>query len=385
MDVVCFSHLRWDFVFQRPQHLLSRCVREHRVFFLEEPVFHDGALRMELVERDGVRVAIPRLTHGLDEQAAAAAQRQLLDALLAEHGGGQYVLWYYTPMALGYSRHLKPAATVYDCMDELSAFAFAPAKLLEREAELLRRADVVFTGGRSLYEAKRDRHSNVHLFPSSVDAAHFARARRPIDEPPDQADIPRPRLGYFGVIDERMDYDLLAGVAESRPDWQLVLVGPTCKVDPSDLPRARNIHYLGAKTYGELPAYLAGWDVALLPFALNEATRFISPTKTPEYLAAGKSVVSTPIRDVVRTYGEPGLVHIAGTVEEFVAAVEAALADDFERRLSQVDAFLAGLSWDESWRRMWKLVEPHLRAERSGRPDLESREAHRASVVTGSS
>ena len=183
---------------------------------------------------------------------------------------------------------------------------------------MLARADLVFTGGQSLYEAKRGQHPRVFAFPSSVDAAHFARARRATDDPADQAAIPHPRLGFFGVIDERMDLDLLAAIADARPDWHLVIIGPVVKVDPASYRERANIHYLGKKDYQELPGYLAGWDVALLPFAINESTRFISPTKTPEYLAAGKPVVSTPIRDVVRPYGMRGLVHIAATADDFV-------------------------------------------------------------------
>jgi UDP-galactopyranose mutase len=225
------------------------------------------------------------------------------------------------------------------------------------EANLLARADLVFTGGQSLYEAKRGQHPRVFAFPSSVDAAHFARARREIEDPADQAAIPHPRLGFFGVIDERMDLDLLAAVADARPDWHLAIIGPVVKVDPALLPKRANIHYLGKKDYQELPAYLAGWDVALLPFAINESTRFISPTKTPEYLAAGKPVVSTPIRDVVRPYGMRGLVHIAATADDFVQAIAQALAEDGDARMQRADAFLAQESWDRTWERMRRLIE----------------------------
>jgi glycosyltransferase involved in cell wall biosynthesis len=245
-------------------------------------------------------------------------------------------------------------------MDELSAFANAPAALKALEAELFRRASVVFTGGQSLYEAKRKAHHNVHPFPSSVDVEHFAAARQMTVDPADQAPLARPRLGFFGVIDERMDIDLIAGVAAARPAWQIVLLGPVVKVDPTVLPRRPNIRYLGPKSYAELPGYIAGWDVALLPFARNDATRYISPTKTPEYLAAGKPVVSTSIRDVVRPYGQSGLVRIADDVDAFVRACEAALAEDASARMRDADAFLRQTSWDGTWARMRNLVEAAL-------------------------
>ncbi len=366
-DLICLSHLRWDFVYQRPQHLLSRFAKGRRVFFVEEPVFGEVQPRLEISPRgDGLHVVVPRLPHGLGAEEAEAAQRRLIDQLFEGRGIKEHVLWYYTPMALGWTRHLKPLATVYDCMDELSAFKGAPPALREREAELFRRADLVFTGGQSLYEAKRDQHPSVYAFPSSIDAPHFASARSVSHDPADQAAIARPRLGFFGVIDERMDIELLDAVAEMRPDWQIVLIGPVVKIEESELPRRANIHYLGGKTYEELPSYLAGWDVALLPFARNDSTRFISPTKTPEYLAAGKPVVSTSIRDVVRPYGEAGLVRIADTPREFVKAVGGALVEDTAARMGAVDTFLSHTSWDRTWGRMSELIEDVVAAARRG-------------------
>jgi UDP-galactopyranose mutase len=356
-DIVTLTHLRWDFVFQRPQHLLTRCARLHRVFVIEEPIPGDGPPRFEVTARQhGVQVVVPRLPAGLPADAAAALQSSLLPGFFRDHGISDYVLWYYTPMAIEFTRQLRARAIVYDCMDELAAFAGAPATMRQREQELLARTDVVFTGGQTLFESKRHSHPNVHAFPSSVDVDHFARARVIQAECPDQAHIAHPRLGFFGVVDERMDLELLRQVASARPDWQLVIIGPVVKIDPSLLPVAANIHYLGAKPYDELPSYLAGWDVALLPFARNDATRYISPTKTPEYLAAGKPVVSTSIRDVVHPYGVSGLVRIADDPAEFITAVDAALADNASERLRQVDAFLTQTSWDGTWTRMYRLV-----------------------------
>jgi UDP-galactopyranose mutase len=354
-DIVCLSHLRWNFVFQRPQHLLTRFARTRRVIFVEEPIDHAGESRLD-VNRDasGVIVAVPHLRPGGDR---TAEMRSLLDDLLAVEDVNRYVLWYYTPMARAFTRHLTPEAIVYDCMDELAAFAGAPAGLADAERELLDHADVVLTGGQSLYELKRHLHSNVHAVPSSVDVAHFARARQVLVDPEDQAHIPAPRLGFFGVIDERMDTELIAEVARRRADWHFVLLGPVVKIDLSLLPRLPNLHYLGPKPYAALPDYLAGWSVALLPFARNESTRFISPTKTPEYLAAGKPVVSTSIRDVVEPYGTLGLARIADTAPAFIEAIAAALESNPEDIARESDRLLEQTSWDKTWQRIVTLIE----------------------------
>ncbi|MEP7220607.1 MAG: glycosyltransferase family 1 protein [Bacteroidota bacterium] len=370
-DLICLSHLRWDFVYQRPQHLLTRCAQKRRVFFVEEPIFGDGPVSVDVSRRDcGVWIVVPHLPHGMEHEQIETAQQGLLDVVMEQYKIRDYVAWYYTPMALGFTSHLKPAATIYDCMDELSAFHGAPPALRNREQELFRRADLVFTGGHSLYEAKKDQHKSVHAFPSSIDMGHFAQARQWQDDPADQADIPHPRVGFFGVIDERMDIDLLAGIADARPDWHLVMIGPVVKIDPATLPQRENIHFIGGKHYSELPGYLAGWDLAMLPFARNESTRYISPTKTPEYLAAGKPVVSTSIRDVINPYATMGMVEIADTPEEFVNAAETAMANgQGVEWLRRIDTFLKDDSWDNTWERMNRLIKFAVKTNRSATAD----------------
>lgn len=358
--LVCLSHLRWGFVYQRPQHVMSRLAKHYDVVFFEEPVFiQDATPRLELSNpAAGIEVAVPQLPIGMSGEAIAQAQRQLLDEHLAGHVQGDLLLWYLTPMSLLFTEHLDARVTVYDCMDELSAFMGAPAQLLDMERQLLARADVVFTGGYSLWEVKQRQHGNAYPVPSSVDIAHFAAARQALPEPPDQAAIARPRLGFFGVIDERFDIELIERVATMRPDWQIVLIGPVVKIDPQTLPQRPNIHYLGGKQYAELPDYLAGWDVALMPFALNASTRYISPTKTPEYLAGGCPVVSTPIHDVVSGYGQSGAVFIADTAEAFVEAIEKALPLKGTLEFLQcADAAIAGMSWDNTSRFMQEQIE----------------------------
>ena len=368
-DIICFCHLRWNFVYQRPQHLLSRFASTHRVFFIEEPLFdatENNYMEISRVDDARVWVMVPHLKNGMSVIEVMNVQTILLDSMLESIQIERYVLWYYSPMALSYSDHLSPMLIVYDCMDELAAFKFAPPFLVQREQKLMRKADVVFTGGQSLYLAKKHLHDNIHPFPSSIDKVHFNIARNGVTEPVDQEGIPHPRIGYYGVLDERLDIELLNQLVALRPDWQFILIGPVVKIDPADLPRQNNIHYLGSKSYAELPHYLAGWDIAMMPFALNESTRYISPTKTPEYLAGGKPVVSTPIKDVVTPYGEKGLVHIAASASIFIAATEAILTKvGYDDWLEKVDRFLSGISWDKTWQQMNELINTAIDNKRN--------------------
>ncbi|MCC3157692.1 glycosyltransferase family 1 protein [Hymenobacter sp. 15J16-1T3B] len=371
-DLVCFAHLHWDFVWQRPQHLLSRFAKHTRVFYVEEPCTHYGDKTMapwlEIKDREEgkLKIVVVHLPEGLSEEAADKTQADILTEYFRKENIQDFVAWYYSPMFLAKSRQFQPALTIYDCMDELANFKGAHPELRSREQELFRKAQLVFTGGQSLYEAKTKQHPSAHAFPSSIDKAHFGQARRAAAEPADQAGIAHPRVGFFGVVDERLDIELLGQLATARPDWQFVIIGPVVKIDPATLPQAKNIHYLGGKDYKELPDYLRGWDVATLLFADNESTKFISPTKTPEYLSAGRPVVSTPIRDVVRPYGELGLVHIAAQAPEFEQAIEKALQDGTDPAwLKRVDEYLATISWDQTWQGMVDLMQSELKKTRA--------------------
>ena len=360
-NLLCFAHLRWNFVYQRPQHLLKRAARQCRVWYVEEPVWQD-TLRLEIrLISDNLRVVVPHLPQGIDGQTALRLQRQLIDQLIEQQNITDYITWYYTPMALLFTDHLRPTLVLYDCMDELSAFLGAPPQLIEQEQRLLNRADVVFTGGYSLYEAKQKRHPNVYAFPSCIDYDHFSKARSSatrarLDDPHDQAAIGGPRIGYSGVIDERLDLTLLDKLAEQQPDWQFVLLGPIVKIDPATLPQRPNLHFLGMKNYQELPAYFSNWQVAMMPFAINEATRYISPTKTPEYLAAGLPVVSTPIRDVVRTYSNWERVVIADSVAGFQRGISLALQRPVGKDELALERFLREQSWDQTWQHMQRVL-----------------------------
>ena len=364
-SIVVFSHLRWDFVFQRPQHLMTRLARTARVFFFEEPTHTAGSPYLEVTEPvPNLRVVRPH-TPNADAGFAGsqfADLEQLLEGLMASWNIHQPVAWFYTPMALPLLQRLDASSVVYDCMDELSAFRNAPAELFERERSLLLAADVVFTGGPSLYRAKQSLHSNVHCFPSSVEREHFGKARDGELDHTAQTGLAHPRLGFFGVIDERFDPTVISALSEAHSDWQIVLVGPIVKIDPATLPQGPNIHYMGQRSYAELPAFLAGWDVAILPFAMNEATRYISPTKVLEYMAAEKPIVSTPVEDVAEPYGH--IVRIARNPEEFVAACEDALGESVagrQKRMAMMRNVVSATSWDATADKMLSLIRDSLK------------------------
>jgi glycosyltransferase involved in cell wall biosynthesis len=367
--LIVFCHLRWDFVFQRPQHLMTRLAEHYRILIVEEPVYHEGQAHLKKTAvAPNITVCQPHTAihaHGFHDDQIPTLQTLLAD-LLPE--GEKPVVWFYTPMALPLLQSFEPSLVVYDCMDELAAFRNAPKQLLQRESALLNIADLCFTGGPSLYNSKKDRHANAHCFSSSVDARHFQKALDREYSHPDQAGIPHPRLGFYGVIDERFDTELIREMAAARPDWQIVLVGPVVKIDPTHLPQAANIHYMGQRTYEELPKFLAGWDVCLLPFALNESTKFISPTKVLEYMAAELPSVSTPITDVKVPYGD--VVAIAETPAEFIAACDRMLGATAEQKAALAErmrAIVANTSWDKTAAAMHKLIEttePGKRAHR---------------------
>lgn len=346
---------------------MTRFARVQRVFFVEEPIFDaqpgEGHMEMRICPQTGVRVVVPHLAEG--GEATNRQLSNLIEELAIAEKIDKPMAWFYTPMALEFfPASLQPSLIVYDCMDELSQFRGAPPRMLQMEEQLLQQADVVFTGGVSLYEAKQHKHDNVHAMPSGVDIHHFTAARSTLDEHGEHRDIPAPRIGYAGVIDERIDLDVVEALAAENPEWQIVMIGPVAKIPADQLPQRPNLHWLGMKAYGDLPKYFAGWDVAIMPFALNEATQFISPTKTPEYLAAGLPVVSTAVRDVVRPYGDADMVRIGHSVPEFVEQVAAALEQPVpEQTRVRIDAHLQRQSWDSVWDRMSGLISKCLAAQ----------------------
>jgi glycosyltransferase involved in cell wall biosynthesis len=361
--LIVFSHLRWNFVYQRPQHILSRLARRWRVVFVEEPMTGEAEQRLERFSpAPNVEVWRPHITgsaHGFHDDNISVLQRFVTDALRQEKVT-DYWIWFYTPMAVPLAAGLDPRGVVYDCMDELTLFKNAPRQLVQRENALLKDADLVFTGGPSLYRSKKDRHPSVHCFSSSVDHDHFSQ----VDcDHPLQADLQRPRLGYCGVIDERINMDLVDAMATAHPEWQIVMVGPVVKIDPQGLPRHPNIHWLGQQGYQDLPAFICGWDVCLMPFALNDATKFISPTKMLEYMACGRPSISTSIRDVVEPYGH--VVAIADTPQGYIAECERILGwsiDEQRRHAAELRQAISTTSWDKTAQAMAALIEEADRA-----------------------
>ena len=402
-SLVCISHLWWDWVWQRPQHLLSRLARHYPVFWAEEPRIEIGEAyegfdvreerpnlhvsrltfrsdaptfwsRLdEVLDRTGghafkVSDSIREASLLFDSPAQERLEREVRD-YVASWRRGPLILWLYTPVVVHFIDLLQPDLVVYDVMDELAAFKFAPARLKEQEQELITRADLVFTGGPSMYTTRQGRHPDLHLFPSGVEQEHFAQALAPdLAVPDDVRALDHPIVGFFGVVDERIDLDLLAGAAAARPDWNWVMIGPVLKIEETSLPRLPNIHYLGKQDYRQLPAYLKAFDVAMLPFARNEATRFISPTKTLEYMAAHKPIVSTSIKDVITLYGS--VARIADMPAELVAQVQAALDEgpaERARRNEQEQELLGRYAWDTIAGEMHALIEDRLNRKLAAR------------------
>jgi UDP-galactopyranose mutase len=384
--IIVFSHLRWDFVFQRPQHLLTRLAQHYPILFVEEPVLDAHEAHWETSSPiPNVTVCRPHTTVAMpgfhDDQLPQL--RKLVRQLVADHE--DHIAWFYTPMSLPLLQECHPRLVVYDCMDELAAFKNAPKQLLQRESALLKTADIVFTGGPSLYRAKRERHGNVHCFPSSVDVKHFEQALDRTNSHPAHRNIPGPRMGFYGVIDERFDADLIARLADAHAQWQIVLVGPVVKIDPASLPQRPNIHYLGQQPYSALPHFLAGWDVCLLPFALNESTKFISPTKTLEYMAVELPIVTTPVTDVVDLYKD--IAYVANDADQFIAACEKALLESTEERAGKIErmrAVLAETSWDKTALSMHQLLGEMLSGRRQAAkaaPETQDGQESAPSVV----
>lgn len=338
-DMIVFCHLRWEFVYQRPQHIISRMAKEYKILFIEEP-WHRP-------DEQGSRLSkVTETLHVLQPNTQSIEEiKQMLPQFVDLNS--DLIGWFYSPSFVPLLQYFNFSTIIYDCMDELSLFKGAPAALIDHERYLMKNADIIFTGGKSLYESKSKLHNNVHCFPSSVDRAHFAKALNGLAVPEDIAAIKGPIVGYFGVIDERIELTLLAETAERKPEVSFVMIGPLAKIGEHDLPRRNNIHYLGMRDYKQLPGYIKAFDVAMMPFALNDATKYISPTKTLEYMAAHRPIISTSITDVVRDYSH--CVSIIHNAEEFDAAIDISLGNFHNvEMVAEYETILKNTSWDST-------------------------------------
>jgi len=348
-DMIVFCHLRWQFVYQRPQHIISRMAETMKVLFIEEPVRnHENKSSGNLF---AVSENINVLQPNVDDIASIAN-------IIPEYVKNKNVSvgWFYSASFCPLIESFQFDTTVYDCMDELSLFKGAPAHLIDQEKYLMSNADIIFTGGKSLYESKKQFHNNVHCFPSSVDQDHFAQALKNISIPGDIGDIKGPIVGYYGVIDERIDLALIEETAKNLPNVSFVMVGPLAKISDNDLPKAANIHYLGMKCYNELPFYLKAFDLAMMPFALNDATKYISPTKTLEYMAARKPIISTKIMDVVRDYSD--CIELIENADDFTNVITFLCEDhDCEDMEVRYDKILQDTSWDQTASKMKSIIK----------------------------
>ena len=392
--IVVHSHLHWDWVWQRPQQFLTRLSARHPVLFIEEPWWDKGDIEPYCFQYEApsfpnvqvVQFHLPEVWRDDTSEAGRAridcTQRELLSRHW-ENGAGKYyqhaVQWFYDPMAFGiFDDLLEPSAVVYDCMDELAQFKAPPPQLIERERALLKRANLVFAGGRKMWESKSRFNSNCHFYGCGVDVEHFAQARDSQTVVPDDLDQSRQHiLGYFGVVDERMDYELVAALADADPNWTVAIIGPDCKVDPATFPQRPNLQWLGGRNYQDLPAYAKGFDICLMPFAINEATEYINPTKTLEYMATGTPIVSTALPDVQSNFAD--VVKIAHSHQEFIELCRQMVQQTNEAAV-QRGLKMAG---ENTWDAIVSQLEQHLQdaVNHQNHADTMSSTADRNDVV----
>lgn len=345
-DMIVFCHLRWQFVYQRPQHVIERLSHHLKVLFVEEPLpnstsHSSGNL---IVVNDNLHILQPNVE---DVKSIAKILPEYVNNKSIPFG------WFYSASFSPLLEELNFQTVVYDCMDEPSLIKGDSQELLNQEEYLMSHADIIFTNVQSLFESKKQHHPNVHLFPGSVDKTHFNKAWNS-STPEDIAHIQSPIVGYYGIIDEQIDFSLLQETALKLPNVSFVMIGPRM-IDEEHLPKEANIHFLEMKSYDELPNYLKAFDIAMMPFVLNDATKYISPTKTLEYMAAGKPIISTKTTDVVRDYRR--CVSLVENADEFSNAITF-LLDKMDRLSLEMEYYriLKKTSWDATTDKMESLI-----------------------------
>ncbi len=377
--IIAICHLSWNWVWQRPQQFLSRLAKNHAVLFVETHCTHTHkSFTRKRAALDHPTVTILEIhlpAHRWhDSFFIDTERRRILQELLVGDFAGAYddaILWINDPMAVtAYAGQLGERMIVYDCMDELTQFHGAPPMLHQRERELTHRADLIFCGGRKMRDKRLPYNSNTHFYGTGVDCGHFGQAladEQKVD--PDIAALSGPVLGYFGVIDERIDYALLASLADANPLWSIAMVGPVAKVDAATLPRRPNLHWLGARPYDRLPAITKGFSVCIMPFALNAATEFINPTKALEYMAAGRPVVSTALDEVKTNFSSSA--RVAGSHAEFITMCSGEVNAPDESRIRRGMNLAAENTWEAIIAKMESHILDVLVPNRVARADLE--------------
>ncbi len=348
-DMIVFCHLRWDFVFQRPQHLINRLSQSYKILMVEEPIVY--------AEGEKYTAHIKHITDRITVLQPRVDTINEIGDVIKKHLSSNTIPigWFYSAAFVPVFEKIKFCKIIYDCMDELALFKGASQQLISQEKELILKADLVFTGGKSLYESKRHFKTSTYCFPSSVDREHFDIANKNAEVPNEIAYLPKPIIGYYGVIDERIDYLLLEETARENPDCSFVMIGPLAKITAEELPQNPNLYFLGMRDYNQLPAYLGSFDIAMMPFAMNDATKYISPTKTLEYMAGGKPVISTPVHDVVRDYNH--CVKIIKNAGDFKSAIKSFIADEDKSYLKAYSSVLDATSWDATVMQMIELIK----------------------------
>jgi glycosyltransferase involved in cell wall biosynthesis len=273
------------------------------------------------------------------------ALRLSLTLLRRRLGMRSFQLWTFVPTSAEYVGHLGAEMIVYYCTDDWTSFSFVdPRRMALMVQSLATRADVVFATARPLVEKLKPFNSEVHLASHGVKYQMFSKAlERSTTVPADLAALPRPRLGFYGLIEEWLDLALIRYLAERHPDWQIVLIGRKC-VDTTPLDELPNVHFLGRKPHAELPGYCRGFDVALIPHKVNELTRHMNPIKLREYLSAGLQIVATDLPEM-RHF--PDYCRVAGSPEAFEQAVQEALLADSDKARRQRSDSMRGQTWEQ--------------------------------------
>ncbi|MBN1593755.1 MAG: glycosyltransferase [Candidatus Coatesbacteria bacterium] len=363
-------------LWQRPQQIAVRIANRHPVLYVWPRYASELARRKsksEFTPSDGAKgvhllapllLPFERAIKGIYRINLKTISSLISAALPRIDADGRPVLWFYAPRFAPIIDSLDHAAVVYDIMDEHSAFGFARRETMELERRLLESADVVFAGTNALAERKAEFAPDIKYYPCGVEFDHFSSALGgSLPVPAALSEVEGPVIGYFGAVDDRLDFDMIFAVARAYPEWNFLLAGPWLSSrQRSELETTGNIILPGLVDYSELPAYLARFDVAILPFVLNKLTLHIHPTKALEYLASRTPVISTAIPDVVKFYS--GIIDIVSTADEFASAVERALEKPNEDAIERGFELARSSSWENMVENMWADFEAALSKNR---------------------